>query len=401
MTDVKDIGKLEEDSRLVELLGSDAFIADPFPVYAELRKRPGWRAPSGYFVFGGYQDVITILKAPDVFGQETRPQPSFHVLDPPDHTRIRRLVSRAFTPRSIERRRESVSGIADRLIDECVDDHEMDLIEQFAKRLPAMVISSLLDIPLEDGRRWEHYLNAMTASRGLAHYLTTDTEHRAQLDETRRKVSREQADFLAALIEERRGGDDRDDIVTQLLRARDEDDALSTDEVLFTLLLFLGAGMHTTAAQIGNTMKLLLERPELVDTLKERPDLLPNALEEALRIEGSLQGEHRLVRKATTLAGLELKVGNRVIIINGSANHDPAVFPQPDEFNIFRDNAREHLTFGWGIHLCLGASLARLELQTGVEKLLGRLPGLRLAGPPVYQPYDRFRALDSLVVRWD
>jgi cytochrome P450 len=391
----------EEEADLVRGLEDESFIADPFPVYRQLARWPGWRAPSGYVVFSSYDDVLAILKNPDVFGQEGRAQPSFHVLDPPDHTRLRRLVSRAFTPRSIEHQRADVELLANGLVDEYAGVGQMDVVEDFAKRLPALVISSLLDIPLEDGRRWAYYLDVMAASRGLSHYVTTDQARRRELDERRRAVTREQADLLSDLIAARKGDDSGSDIVSSLLRARDEGDSLTSDEVLFTLLLFLGAGMHTTAGQIGTTLKLLLERPAVLAALRAHPSLIPNATEEALRFEGSLQAEHRIVRVPFELSGARVQAGDRVILVNGAANRDPRIFTDPDVFDIRRPNARDHLTFGRGIHVCLGAALARIEIQVALETLLARLPGLRSAGRPRYQPYDRLRGLAELRVEWD
>jgi cytochrome P450 len=389
----------DNDAALVAMLGSQSFIEDPYPVYQELLRRPGWRTPSGYRVFSQYADVMSILRDPLTFGQETRPKPSFHVMDPPDHTRLRRLVSRAFTPRAVEKQRAAVADMVDALLGEVASTGTMELMGDFASRLPAMVMAHLLNIPLDDGRRWQAYLGAMMQQRGLAHYLQSEPGDRAARDAIRTDMTRQQAAFLSGLIHERQGSSG-DDLVSTLLNARDGDQSLTSEEVLITLLLLLGAGMHTTAGQTGNVVRALLEHPEQLRQLAGDLSLLDNAIEEAFRFDGALQAEHRLVRKSGMVGEVEVSAGERVLIVNGAANRDPAVFENPDEFDIRRPNAHDHLTFGWGIHRCLGAPLAKLEINTAVEQLLLRLPDLRIVEAPRLQPYDRLRGLESLSLAW-
>jgi cytochrome P450 len=387
------------DDDLLALLASEAFIRDPGPVYREFLARPGWRTPTGYRVFARYEDVLTILRDPATFGQETRAQPSFHQMNPPEHTRLRRLVSRAFTPRAIERQSEHIAGLVDSLIDEVVAAGEMEVIEAFASRLPAMVMSVLLGVPVADGRRWRTYIEVMAAQRGLAHYLDREPGDREARDERRRVVSREQADFLLTLVQERKANKG-DDVVSALLDARDEDESLTDDEVLFSLLLLIGAGMHTTAGQIGNVLEALLTNPEQLELVRADPTLIPNAVDEGFRYVGALQAEHRDVRVDGEVAGVPLTAGERVLIVNGAANRDPSVFEDPDTFDVRRANAADHLTFGWGVHRCLGAPLARTEVEISVRRLIERLPELALSAPARMQPYDRLRGLERLPVRW-
>jgi cytochrome P450 len=389
----------QADDRLLEMLASESFIRDPGPVYREFLQRPGWPTPTGYRVFARYDDVLAILRDPGTFGQETRAQPSFHQMDPPEHTRLRRLVSRAFTPRAIDRQREHIDELVDLLLDEVIEAGEMDVVEAFASRLPAMVMSVLLGVPVADGRRWRTYIEVMAAQRGLAHYLDREPGDREARDERRRIVSREQADFLSTLVQERKANKG-DDVVSALLDARDEDESLTDDEVLFSLLLLIGAGMHTTAGQIGNVLDALLTNPDQLKLVREDPSLIENAVEEGFRLVGALQAEHRVVRVDGQVAGVPLTAGERVLIVNGAANRDPQVFTDPDTFDVRRANAREHLTFGWGVHRCLGAPLAKLEIEISLGRILERLPGLALAGPAELQPYDRLRGLEHLPVRW-
>jgi cytochrome P450 len=400
MATTSDQAVLNDDARLCALLGSADFICDPFPVYREFLERPGWRTPTGYRVFSRFEDVLTILRDPATFGQETRAQPSFHQMNPPEHTRLRRLVSRAFTPRAIERQREHITVIVNSLLDEVVDAGEMEVVDDFASRLPAMVMSALLGIPVDDGRRWRSYIEVMVAQRGLAHYLHREPGDRAARDERRRIVSRAQADFLHTLVQERKAHRG-DDVVSSLLDARDEDESLTDDEVLFSLLLLIGAGMHTTAGQFGNMLEALLGHRDQLDLIREDPGLIDNAIEEAFRYNGALQAEHRVVRQDGAVSDVPVRAGEQVLIVNAAANRDPLVFTDPDRFDVRRANARDHLTFGWGIHRCLGAPLAKVELEVGLRVMLERLPGIRLAGTPEQQPYDRLRGLQRLPIRWD
>jgi cytochrome P450 len=385
---------------LIRELADPAFKANPYPAYELLRRDPGWRSPSGYRVFARYNDVKEIMRLPSVFGQITRPQPSFHVMDPPDHTRLRKLVSRAFTPRSISARDEMITDVAASLLGQLKQAGRMEFVSQYAGPFPGLVIARILGVPYENGDRWNDWLNAVRASRGVVHYLDFDPGAVEQQAVTARTEGRKTADHLRRVMEERRSSLG-DDIVSRLITAREGDDALTEDEVLFTLVLLLAAGLHTTTSQFGTILFTLLTRPHLVAEIESDPGLVPNAVEEGLRFDGALQAEHRLVSEDTTLAGVDLKAGERVMIVVGAANRDPEVFEEPDVFDIHRENAKSHLTFGFGIHRCLGAELARVELRAGLRTVLLGLPGLHLAGPAEFHPYDRFRGLGSLDVAWN
>lgn len=188
-------------------------------------------------------------------------------------------------------------------------------------------------------------------------------------------------------------------IVSGLFSARENDDSLTETEILYALILLLGAGLHTTSGQLGNTFRAILSRPEVAAELRADPDLVPNAVEEALRFEGALQAEYRVVRKDMEFAGVVVQAGDHLIVVNGAANHDPAMFGNPDEFDIHRENARRHLTFGFGIHHCLGAELARTELVTATRELLSRFPAIELTGHGEQTKWDRWRALSTLPAR--
>jgi cytochrome P450 len=367
-------------------------------VYEAFLAAPGWRSPSGYRVFSRYEDVLTILRQPTVYGQESVPYPNFHLLDPPDHTRIRRLVAKAFAPRAVAKQGAEVSAIVGELVERVASRGSMDLIADFALRLPATVSAHMLDVPIEDAHRWHTWLYDIGGFRGKVWYVgpagTPEEQQRAK------DAATESASYFEALID-RRESTRGNDIVSALLGIRDDGDRLSREEVLFSLVLILGAGLHTTASQLGNTFRALLETDDALYRVVAEPGLIDGAVDEGLRYDGALQVEYRVTRQATVLGEVELGKDTPIMIVNAAANRDPDMFDQPQVFNVARKNADQHLTFGWGIHRCLGAQLARLELLIATRALTTRLRGLRLSGVPVQHPYDRWRGLASLPVAWD
>ncbi len=386
-----------EDERLARAVADSSFRLDPYPVYHRFLEAPGWRTPSGYRVFSRYDDVMAILRHPGVFGQEGIPYPNFHVLDPPDHTRIRRLVAKAFAPKAVAQQEADVASIVRELVDKISDRGSADLISDFALELPARVSADMLDVPIEDAARWHQWLYDIGGFRGKVWYLG---EHGTPEDQRRAKdAATAAAEYFGELIGKRestRGND----IVSALLDAREGDDQLTREEVLFTLVLLLGGGLHTTASQLGNTLVALLRHPDMLAAAAADPSLADGVVEEGLRYDGALQVEYRVVKHAAVVGDIELEPGTEIMIVNAAANRDPSIFSDPDTFDIRRPNAAQHLTFGWGIHRCLGAQLARLELVHATRELLTRLPGLELAGEPQLHPYDRWRGLASLPVTW-
>ena len=383
---------------LAAAVARDEFRRDPYPTYDAFLRAPGWQTPSGYRVFSRYDDVMTILRQPSVFGQEGVPYPNFHVLDPPDHTRIRRLVATAFTATAVARQEAEVETIVDEAILHVVERGSMDLISDFALVLPARVAAAMLDVPIEDAGLWHAWLDDIGGFRGKVRYLSVEgTPEEQQRAQDAASASAEYFDELIDRRESTRGND----IVSALIGVREDGDRLTRDEVLFSLVLLLGAGLHTTASQIGNTMRALLERPESLGRVVADPRLVAGAVEEALRYDGALQVEYRVTREPTVVGDVALEEGTPILIVNAAANRDPDVFDHPHTFDVVRANAAQHLTFGWGIHRCLGAQLARLELHLATRALISALPGLRLDGVPVQHGYDRWRGLSSLPVAWD
>jgi cytochrome P450 len=388
------------ESTIIGYLGSTGFNEDPFPAYRFFLGRPGWPSPSGYRVFARFGDVLGILRDPDTFGQPGRVDGNFHTVDPPEHTRLRKLVSRAFTFRAMSRQRQSIESVAAELLDEVRPAGSMDLATDFGALLPGRVTAKMLGVDYEDGARWQSWLGAIKASRGIVHYLAPDPAEKQRVDAAAAEAAKDTAAFLAELIR-RRKDHDGDDIVSVLLRAQDGDDSLSDNEVLYTLLLLLGAGLHTTSAQIATTMRLLLERPAIFARIAADTSLIANAVEEALRYEGALQAEYRLVKQPAQVGGVRLEPGELLLIVNGAANRDPQVFESPDFFDIDRPNAKDHLAFGRGIHRCLGAELAREELNIAVARLIGTLPGLHETRQPVRHRYNRWPGLATMPVAWE
>jgi cytochrome P450 len=388
------------DGTLLGLLASEEFIKDPFPTYSQLRLRPGWRSPSGYRVFSTHPDLVTILRDPDRFGQTTREHPSIHEMDPPEHTRLRRLVSRAFTPRAAAAQESLIGAVVDDLLDAVASKGEMDLVRDLAIPMPARIMADLLGVPATDAARWQAWMEPIKESRGVVHYFNDEPSVQRGKDRRAAEVGREAASYLLEVIllrqQHRRG-----DLVSGLLTARDSDETLTEDEVLFVLFTILAAGIHTTASQLSNLMRALLNSPGGLETLVADEAAIDNAVEEGLRYDAALQAEHRVVRVDVTVGGVELAAGEKVLILNGAANRDPAVFDEPDRFDIHRSNARSHLTFGWGTHRCLGAALAKAELVIAVQRLVARTPDLRSVGEPVQHPYDRWRGLQERRVAWD
>jgi cytochrome P450 len=379
------------------LVADPQFGLDPYPAYRAFLKVPGWVTPSGYQVFSRYDDVVRIMRDHEAFGQEGIPYPNFHVLNPPDHTRLRRLVATAFTQRAANRQHDQIVGFVDELLTAVSTRGSMNLMEEFALPLPARVGAAMLGVPFEDVWRWNEWLWAIGLFRGRTSYLT----HGSEADQKAAKdAAAAAADYFRNLIAERRSVEGSD-IVSALLAAREGVDRLSEDEVLYSLVLILGGSLHTTASQIGNIFRALFEHSEALSALAADPQLVAGVVHEGLRYDGSLQAEYRVARTDAVVGDVEVRAGAPIIIAVGAANRDPAQFPDPDVFDIRRTNASQHLTFGTGIHRCLGAQLAQTEMLVAVRMLVERLPGLRLAGAPVQHQYDRWRGLRALPVAWD
>lgn len=378
-----------------ELLYSAEYAADPHAVHAALRATgPVHRieSPSGVrsFLVVDYEHARAALNDPRLSKDLTRlskdlrsaaPELSERyesggiisasnmlMVDPPDHTRLRRLVSKAFTPRRVQGLAPRIQQITDELIDAMEPKGRADLIDEFAFPLPIIVICELLGVPADrraDLREWSNV------------FITPAITE--EMRERHRAVNQATLEYFAELIAERRAAP-RDDLISALVTARD-DDKLSEQELLSTLVLLMIAGHETTVNLIGNGMAALLRHPDQMRLLRSRPDLMPSAIEEFLRYESPVQhGTLRIAAEDMEIAGTPIPRGSVVQVCIGAADRDPAVFPAPDRLDITRADNR-HLAFGHGIHFCLGAPLARLEGRIAFSTLLTRLPGIALENP--------------------
>jgi cytochrome P450 len=399
----------------VDLL-DPAFKADPYPTYAELRSTaPVHRVElpdgRGVWLITRYDDVQAVLKdgrfvkdwrsalTPEQLAQvppipEVMEPLSRNMLDmdPPDHERLRALVSKAFTPRLIERMRPRVQAIADALLDSVQDRSEMDLIDDYAFPLPITVIAELLGVPAEDRNNFREWSDAAVSGNSTQEYV----------EEVLIPHMQAFTDYLRALFEEKRKNP-RDDLVSALVRAEEAGDKLSEHELLGMVFLLLVAGHETTVNLIGNGVLALLQHPDQLRRLRDDPSLIKPAVEELLRYDGPVEtSTERFAREDIQIGETVIPRGEMVLVVLAAADRDPARFADPDELDITRADNR-HLAFGKGIHHCLGAPLARMEGQIAIATLLARMPKLRLKDSPdslSWRPGMVIRGLRGLPVEF-
>jgi cytochrome P450 len=310
--------------------------------------------------------------------------------DPPDHTRLRSLVQRAFTPRIVERLRPRIEQVANHLIDHMGANHQADFVAEFAFPLPATVIAELLGVPAQDRNRFRHWSQQLI----LGLDMTQPPRVRAAAGVAIAQL----LNYFRKLVAARRGRP-ADDLITALIAAEEARDRLSTDELLGTCQLLLVAGHETTTNLIGAGMLRLITHPEALEQLRSTPALLPSAVEELLRFESPVQRVPRVAMEDIEISNVRIARGRRVIAVIGAANRDPEVFAEPNRLDLGRQ-PNPHLAFGHGIHFCLGASLARLEAQIAFRCALRRLTSIQLAGAAVWSPNRVIRGLRSLPVRY-
>jgi cytochrome P450 len=383
------------------------FVEDPYPTYRRLREEdPVHQSPLGFWVLTRYEDVVSSLRdirmvkepiAAFVAARFGLPAPptgmglSMLDRDPPDHTRLRGLVSKAFTPRVIEQLRPHIQGIVNRLLDKVEGEPGMDLIEQFAYPLPVIVICEMLGVPVADHERFKGW--GLDIARGLdAILLPTDSPVAERSMHARHAL----AAYFRELIAERRAAP-RDDMLSGLIAAEEAGDKLTEDELLATCILLLVAGHETTVNLIGNGTLALLRHPEQRKRLQEDPGLITTAVEELLRFDGPVQRTARIPSEDVTFGGKTIGKGEMVMPFIGAADRDPRQFPDPDRLDLGRTDNR-HIAFGWGIHFCIGAPLARVEGQIAINTLLKRQPKLALAATPQHRQSLTLRGLTTLPV---
>lgn len=391
-----------------------SFVQNPYEAYAYIHAQGGtafWEE-YGFWCFGGYDDVNRLLRDRR-FGRE-RPggymasvsaegdrthlsafdgveSKSMLELEPPVHTRLRTLVNRAFVSRQVERLRPRVEKLANDLIDSFESEGRVDLLPAFASPVPITVIAEMLGVPIEMGPQlleWSHDMVLM-----YMHGRTREREERAN------KAAQDFAAFLRGYVAERRETPG-DDLLSLLISAQEGGQKLSEDELISSTILLLNAGHEATVHQTGNAVRAILAQGADPRRFFTSPEATVATVEECLRFDAPL---HMFTRYAyeemEAGAGVQVKPGDQVGLLLGSANRDPLAFAEPGRFDPARAD-QKNVSFGAGIHFCIGAPLARLELQAALKVLFERLPGLRLADEPRYRDTYHFHGLEALVCEW-
>ncbi len=397
------------------LMTDAALRADPYAIYDSIREQGlVSRGPFGH-ITASHESCASILRS-DNFGVGLRPQsmplpvrlmlsasargavltpvdaPSMLAVDPPVHTRYRRMVSRVFTARAMEALRPRIETLAGELLDGLAEQagDPLDLVPSYAAELPVTVIAEILGVPLDMREQFLAWGNgaAVTLDIGISYAEFRQSE--ADLTAMRQWMLGHFARLRA---------NPGEDLLSQLVQVQDEDGGLTEDELAATAMLLLGAGFETTVNLIGNGTVQLVDHPQELERLHADPALWPNAVEEILRYDSPVQRTARVAMSPTSLGGQPLAEGALVVALLGGANRDPAVFDDPHRFDVGRPNAREHLAFSAGVHFCLGAALARLEGEMGLRALFERYPELALAGAPSRRGTRVLRGYDAIPIR--
>ena len=386
-----------------------ALRADPYPAYRFLREAaPMWRAPTGHWIVSTHAGCSALLRDP-MMGRltaarlppEVQAEPAVASLmrmmlfmDPPSHTRIRGLVTRAFSARRIEALRGRIEAIVDALIDRVLNQGGMDVIADFAHRLPVTVICDMLGMPEADR---DPFLESSTVRGRILDPIPLSRE---EMDDANAGFEASEAYFRHLLAYRR--ANPGDDLVSGLLAAGDADETLSEAEIIANINLLFGAGHETTTNLIGNGVLALHRNPSELERLRADPGLIPNAVEELLRYDSPVQLTSRLAHADMEVMGEPVKQGEEVIALLGAANHDPAAYAGDTEvLDVGRPGVRA-LSFGGGLHFCLGAQLARIEGEIAFRRLLERLPRMRLTQTDdvEWKPTVTLRGLKSLAAEW-
>jgi len=384
-------------TRFEKEINSPAFVADPYPTLSEMRAEVPvlWSDGIGGWILTRYDDIVVSFKETSSFSNEGRLAQSVEHLtgasrerlakfeahyrtkgllhsDPPDHTRLRALVTKAFTPRVIETLKPRIKEIVTDLLKEASARGEIDIVRDLAIPLPATVIAEMLGAPTADRHRFRKWADDLLAFQGI------NKPPEAVLLQAQESLI-EMRDYLMVQIEEKRANP-KDDLLTKLVQAESEGDRLSVAELINTCVTLLVAGHEPTTSLLGSSVFTLLKHPEALAKIREDWDLLPQAIEEVLRYESPVSRQPRLMKRDFELNGKLLKKGEIVFQMLNAANRDPAHFDHPETFDIFRKNNR-HLAFGQGIHFCVGATLARAEANIALRTLFEMFPNIALVDP--------------------
>lgn len=411
---MRDMTDSQADAEVIGLNPfAPGFYDDPYTQYTELREnQPVHRTAIGAWVVTRWVDVHAVLRRPgtsvedrNVTGsrprrellaemagdRERRGTRGILNIDPPDHTRLRSLVSKAFTPRAVERIRHRAGELTDEILDDLATRREpVDLIAELAFPLPFTVISEMLGMPEGDRaalRAWSH-----TITQALDPLLAMD--HATDIFDASDRMN----EVVRAAIEWKRGRDD-DDLLSALIKAEDDGDVMSDEELVDNVTLLYLAGHETTVNLIGNGTNALLGHRDQLERLAADPDLAANAVEELLRFDSPVQFSRRIAMEPFEIDGHQVEAGELVMTGLGAANRDPAKFgSDADQLDLGRPDAREHVSFGSGVHHCLGAALARLEGQEVLGRLVRKFPAIEAAGTPRHNGRIVLRGYDELPV---
>jgi len=389
----------------VDLL-DPAVLSDPYPLFHRLRTEDPvhWEADLEFWALTRYADALYALREDSLLSSAIHDSPRpggvglssarwFVFLDPPRHTRLRALVHSAFTPQVVEGLRARIQAIVDELLDRAAEAGRLDLIADLGFPLPAIVIAELLGVPAEDRAQFRAWSADLAAAGGLVRMAADGAE---RLSRARAGGAALNA-YFRDIIRERRCAP-RDDLVSRLTGVQSAEGTLSEEELVDTCALLLFAGHETTTNLIGNGMLALLRHPDELSRLRADPSLIGPAVEELLRYDSPVQMRVRVARETVEIGGRRIAKGQRVLILVGAANRDPARFPDPDRLDIARPDNR-HLAFGHGIHFCTGAPLARLEGAIAIRRLLRRFPRLELTTDQLaWRETLTLRALNALPV---
>jgi len=381
------------------------FYADPYPVYRALREHePVKLLPNGSYFLTRYDDLVSAYKNTKLFSSDKKKEflpkygdsllyehhtTSLVFNDPPAHSRVRRLIMGALSPRAIQGMEPDLIALVDRLLDSIAAKGDVDLIDDFAAAIPIEVIGNLLDVPQRERGPLRDWSLAILGA--LEPVISAEAFARGN------KAVKDFLDYLEILVEQRRarpGNPDRD-VLTRLIEGEDNGERLTERELLHNCIFLLNAGHETTTNLIGNGLVALSENPAQKDRLTENPDLIKTAVEEILRFESSNQLGNRMTTERVELGGVTMAAGTSVTLCIGGANRDPAQFADPENLDIGRAPNR-HLAFGTGAHQCAGMALARLEGAIAISRFLARFPGYALDGPPLRGGRARFRGFLSV-----
>jgi cytochrome P450 len=405
-------------SNFDELVVTPEFIADPYAVMHRMREEDPvyWSDAIGGWVMTGYDDIVVSFKDTAHFSNENRLGKAMKYLtpekqanykpfadhyatksllhsDPPDHTRMKTLVTREFNVKVVEQMKPSIQKTVDGLIDAVLAKGEMDVVHEFASPLPISVIAQILGVPSSDHHLFQIWADDLLAFQGVNKPSEEDLQ-RAQ------KAIIHMRPYIHEMMEERRR-QPREDLVSKFVAEESTTGRISEEELISTCVTLFVAGQETTISLISNTIYTLLAHPDQLALLRQNPDLLASTVEESLRYESPVSRQPRIMKGDIELHGKKLKKGEMAFQMLNAANRDPAYFQDPDKFDIRRENSK-HMAFGLGIHFCVGAVLARAEGLIAIGTAIKRLPNLRLVDPKADWDVEKrnSRVLKTLKVRF-